>query len=323
MAKILNFSDENLKTQQTFTDKGIDIQIDVYQPSEELVKAVHLAYQLKKPLLIMGEPGCGKTRLAEAVAYQLHEEKMYNHLFVWNIKSTTKAQDGLYQIDMLKRMYDVNIKNENASDIKKYIQYGALANAFMTKPNIDKDKEKLPNILLIDEIDKADIDFPNDLLLELDKKMFVIPELENKEIKAEGNLLIFITSNQEKALPPAFLRRCLYHYIDFPNETQLTNIVLSHYQHLDKEFVEKYITAFENTRENDFDDNDKKPSTSELLDWFNMIQHYQSLRGKDNLSEIEKSFIKELDDFDSDKTKIPYRQLLYKTLESYNKNAKK
>lgn len=309
--KILNFTGTDLKKKQTFTDaKGIERKLDVYVPSNDLIKAVQLAYQVGRPLLIMGEPGCGKTRLAEAVAYELHKNKMYEHFFTWHIKSTTKAQDGLYQFDVLQRMYDANTQTE-VGNMEKYIKYGELAKAFKATPN-----EDMPNILLIDEIDKADIDFPNDLLLELDKKMFVIPELENKEVKAQSNLLIIITSNQEKELPPAFLRRCLYYYIEFPKETKLEEIVLSHYPNLEKEntLFKQAMGKFIQIRE---DIDRKKPSTSELLDWFKMIEYYHSRKGKNDLSEIEKLLVAELEAFEADTNQVPYAQILYKTLESY------
>jgi len=171
--------------------------------------------QLKRPLLIMGEPGCGKTRLAEAVAYELHGEDMEKHYFRWDIKSTTKAKDGIYQYDALGRLYDVNVEDKKAKDIEtNYITYGALAKAFSESQNANG----APNVLLIDEIDKADIDFPNDLLLELENKEYVVRELNDKKVQAKSEALIFVTSNQEKELPPAFLRRCLYHFIEFPDK---------------------------------------------------------------------------------------------------------
>jgi MoxR-like ATPase len=312
MANILNYTGKVLETEKkSFKDKnGIQREIDVYIPSPELTKAVHLAFQVKRPLLIMGEPGCGKTRLAEAVAYELHGEKMYDHFFTWNIKSTTKAQDGIYQVDTLQRMYDANIKG-NIKDIKEYVEYGKLAKAF-TEPS----NENKPNILLIDEIDKADIDFPNDLLLELDKKEFEIKELR-QTVKATSNLLIFITSNEEKELPPAFLRRCLFHFIDFPNKKQLKKIVLAHYQELNEyEHFEKALDKFiEINQEID----DKKPSTSELKDWFEMINFYNTNRDDNELTKQQKMLVKELEQFEENNERIPYKQTLLKTVESRNK----
>jgi MoxR-like ATPase len=312
MAEILDYTGETLKKEKkSFKDKnGIEREIDIYRPSPQLIKAVHLAFQVKRPLLIMGEPGCGKTRLAEAVAYELHGEKMYNHFFTWNIKSTTKAQDGIYQIDTLQRMYDANIKGD-IKDIKEYVEYGKLAKAFTEPSNGDK-----PNILLIDEIDKADIDFPNDLLLELDKKEFEIRELR-KTVKATSNILIFITSNEEKELPPAFLRRCLFHFIDFPDKKELKKIILAHHQKLNEyEHFEKALNKFiEINQEID----DKKPSTSELIDWFKMIDHYNTKRNDKNFTEQEKNLIEELEKFEGNNEMIPYKQILLKTVESRNK----
>ncbi|WP_338793453.1 MoxR family ATPase [Bernardetia sp. MNP-M8] len=307
MKKTLNYTGETLKEKKIPLENGKII--DVYLPSPELIKAVHLAFQVNRPLLIMGEPGCGKTRLAEAVAYELHGEKMYDHFFTWNIKSTTKAQDGIYEVDTLERMYDANVKD--LKKIDKYINYGKLADAFQTEPHNDQ-----PNILLIDEIDKADIDFPNDLLLELDKKEFEVKELE-KTIKATSNILIFITSNEEKELPPAFLRRCLFHFIKFPNKEDLEKIVLAHYGALKeyKHFEKALDTFVELNTEID----DKKPSTSELIDWFKMISYYNSIRDNEGLSDQQKLLIEELEKFEGDNDMIPYSQILLKTVESRNK----
>jgi MoxR-like ATPase len=333
MAQILNFSGNGLTQKQTIKDaKGVEHQLDAYLPAPNLVKAVHLAFQVGRPLLIMGEPGCGKTRLAEAVAYELHKEKMFDyqdkegniqkHFFSWYIKSTTKAQDGIYQFDVLKRMYDVNSEKkllDTPEEIeKRYIQYGELAKAFVSPMNTDKNGNHLPNILLIDEIDKADIDFPNDLLLELDKQVFSIAELDNKEIKAQSKILIFITSNREKELPPAFLRRCLFYYIDFPADKQLTNIVLAHYETL-KEYphFKKALAKFNEVRN---EEGEKKPSTSELLDWFKMIDYYHTRKNQKNLSETELQLIAELESFENDNQKIPYSQILFKTIDGYLKN---
>jgi MoxR-like ATPase len=239
---------------------------------------------------------------------------MYEHFFTWHVKSTTKAKEGLYEFDLLQRMYDLSAKNESV-DMDRYIRYGAMAKAFMAKPNGDK-----PNILLIDEVDKADIDFPNDLLLELDRKMFVIPELEGKEVRAmSGDLLIFITSNQEKELPPAFLRRCLYCYIDFPEKETLEKIASAHCLSLEakdplfQQALQKFIDLRERVA-------DKKPATSELLDWFNMIQRYYGAK-REELSEAEKLLFDELEKFRRDQSTIPYAQILFKTQESFKQYA--
>lgn len=324
MAKTLTYTGEALLQKQSFQNKkDEEVRLDNYLPSEDLIDAVNLAIQLGRPLLLMGEPGCGKTRLAEAVAYELHTNKMQEHLFRWDIKSTTKAKDGIYQYDALKRLYDVNIQSkksdvenikndteasEEERNIEKlihYIEYGSLVNAFSEPQNGDK-----PNILLIDEIDKADIDFPNDLLLELDTKTFVIPELSNEPRKADSEVLIIITSNQEKELPPAFLRRCIFFFIEFPEE-HLAKIVANHIHHVDTETTEKALELFANIREN-LSESDKKPSTSELIDWFKMLEYYTEIKKeKRQKSAAEKRLIAQLDLID--KGKIPFRQLLLKT----------
>ncbi len=310
MKRMLNYTGKDLrKEKKSVNYKGEDKVIDVYLPSDELIKAVHLAFQVNRPLLIMGEPGCGKTRLAEAVAYELHKEKMYDHFFTWNVKSTTKAEDGIYQIDTLQRMYDANVKG-NIKNIEEYIEYGKLADAFTKPSNGDK-----PNILLIDEIDKADIDFPNDLLLELEEKRFEIKET-GETIEATSNLLIFITSNEEKELPPAFLRRCLFHFIEFPSKKQLEKIVLSHYGVL-KEY-KHFQKALDKFVELNTEIDDKKPSTSELIDWFKMIAYYNSIRDKEGLTPQEEMLVNELKKFEDNKDEdsIPYPQVLLKTKES-------
>lgn len=319
MAKILtHYTGSALQKTEKFTNsKGEEVTLEVYLPSDELKDAVNLAMQLKRPLLIMGEPGCGKTRLAEAVAYELHKEKMDEHFFRWNIKSTTKAKEGIYQYDALKRLYDANLKTRtDITKIKNYISYGKLADAF-TKPQ----NGELPNILLIDEIDKADIDFPNDLLIELDEKVFEIPELGEKgQIKATSAVLIFITSNREKELPPAFLRRCLFHYIDFPTPEKLQTIVQKHSNSLDEATIKKALEVFEKIRGN-LGETDKKPDTSELIDWFKMLDYYKKLMiEKPNITdrtENEQRLIAQLDLLDKDK--IPFAAVLLKSKEALNK----
>jgi len=313
MAKILkSYTGEGLKSKQG--------ELDIYIPSGELIEAINLAIFLKLPLLIMGEPGCGKTRVAEAVAFELHGAKWNQHYFRWDIKSTSKAKDGIYQYDALGRLYDINSKI--SKDISKYIKDGKLAKAYTEKQN-----GILPNILLIDEIDKADIDFPNDLLLEIEERKYFIPEL-NKEFTAKSEAIIFITSNRERELPPAFLRRCLYFYINFPSEEQLITIVKARFkdevENTEKdELIGKAINFFLELREKiegEFQENEKKPSTSELLEWFKVINHFfQNSKEENSLDDLQKKQLKIVMLHEKGKLnnkQIPFKQVLLKTLES-------
>lgn len=226
-----------------------------YVASEELMQSVNIAMALKKPLLIKGEPGTGKTMLAEAVAESLGKE-----LIVWNIKSTTKAQDGLYVYDTVQRLYDSQFGGEGVDNIAKYIKLGKLGMAF---------KKEVQVILLIDEIDKADLEFPNDLLWELDKMEFYIPET-GETVKAAIRPVVIITSNAEKELPDAFLRRCIFHYIEFPDQQMMENIVRVHFGALDEALLQQALKAFYAIRATR--GLQKKPSTSELLDWIQALQ---------------------------------------------------
>lgn len=225
-----------------------------YVVSEDLLRIVNISIALQKPLLIKGEPGTGKTMLAEAIS-----EALGKKLIIWNIKSTTKAQDGLYVYDTVQRLYDSQFGGEGVDDIKKYIKLGKLGEAF-------SDKEQV--ILLIDEIDKADLEFPNDLLWELDKMEFYIPET-GETIKAKHRPIVIITSNAEKELPSAFLRRCIFHYISFPDRAQMEEIVRVHFDQLDEALLQQTLEAFYRIRE--MDDIEKKPSTSELVDWIHAL----------------------------------------------------
>lgn len=291
------------------------LQLEAYLPAPELVNAVNLALYLRRPLLLMGDPGCGKTRLAEAVAYELHKEKMPAHFFRWDIKSTTKAQEGIYRINLIQRLYDANLRRANVDlDIRNYLSYGELARAFTEPQHGDA-----PNVLLIDEIDKADIDFPNDLLLELDRREFTIPELGAAgRIPAKSNVVIFITSNREKELPPAFLRRCLYHYIEFPGEAELKRIVSSRFGDAESdEIVGKAVETFVKVREEAMSDSLKVASTSELLDWYSMINHCKMLKAaKTPLAPSEQQLVDQLDAW-LRSGRLPFRQVLLKTYESF------
>ena len=225
-----------------------------YVASLELMNAVNIAIALKKPLLLKGEPGTGKTMLAESIS-----EALDKRLITWSIKSTTKAQEGLYVYDTVQRLYDSQFGEEGVDDIGRYIKLGKLGEAFSAEEQV---------VLLIDEIDKADLEFPNDLLWELDKMEFFINE--TKEIvKAKTRPIVIITSNAEKELPDAFLRRCVFHYIDFPDKAKMREIVDVHYPDIDEALVEQAMNAFYKIRE--LDDIQKKPSTSELIDWIQAL----------------------------------------------------
>ncbi len=227
---------------------------DSYVASRELQLAVNAAVTLERPLLIKGEPGTGKTMLAQALAKSLDTE-----LLQWHIKSTTKAQQGLYEYDAVSRLRDSQLGDESVKDIGNYIVKGKLWEAFTA--------DERP-VLLIDEIDKADIEFPNDLLQELDKMEFFV--YETKEvISAKQRPIVIITSNNEKELPDAFLRRCFFHYISFPDEAEMRQIVDLHYPNIKQELLSVAMETFFGMRE--LPGLKKKPSTSELLDWLKLL----------------------------------------------------
>lgn len=225
-----------------------------YIASHELQLAVNAAITLEKPLLIKGEPGTGKTMLAEELAKSLDA-----NLIQWHIKSTTKAQQGLYEYDAVSRLRDSQLGDEKVHDIGNYIIKGKLWQAF------DAIKR---TILLIDEIDKADIEFPNDLLLELDKMEFFVYETQQL-VKAKQRPIVIITSNNEKELPDAFLRRCFFHYIQFPDADEMRQIVDVHFPDIKKQLLNQALQSFFDLR--DVPGLRKKPSTSELLDWLKLL----------------------------------------------------
>ena len=225
-----------------------------YVATDDLKVAVNAAIVLERPLLVKGEPGTGKTVLAEEVAKALDAP-----LLTWHIKSTTKAQQGLYEYDAVSRLRDSQLGDPRVSDISNYIKRGKLWDAFTS--------EKRP-VLLIDEIDKADIEFPNDLLLELDRMEFHVYET-GETIKAKQRPIIMITSNNEKELPDAFLRRCFFHYIKFPDAETMQQIVDVHYPGIKRELVAAAMESFYEMR--NLPGLKKKPSTSELIDWLKLL----------------------------------------------------
>ena len=225
-----------------------------YVATDDLRLAVNAALTLKRPLLIKGEPGTGKTMLAEEVATSLGMD-----LIQWHIKSTTKAQQGLYEYDAVSRLRDSQLGDEKVKDIRNYIIKGVLWQAFT------QDK---PCVLLIDEIDKADIEFPNDLLREIDRMEFYVYETQ-EWVRAVHKPLVIITSNNEKELPDAFLRRCFFHYIKFPDKATMQSIVDVHYPNLKKDMLSQALDSFFGVRE--LPGLKKKPSTSELIDWLKLL----------------------------------------------------
>ena len=225
-----------------------------YIASKPLMEIVNVAIILGKPLVIKGEPGTGKTLLAHSIAGALEKK-----LVIWNIKSTTKAREGLYVYDTVQRLNDARFKDKDVSDIRQYIKLGKLGQAFTDDVQV---------VLLIDEIDKADIEFPNDLLNELDEMTFHINELDEM-VTAKHRPIVVITSNAEKELPDAFLRRCIFHYIEFPDEEMMERIIYVHFPDIQEKLMREAIKRFYWLRQ--VDGLRKKPSTSELLDWIKAL----------------------------------------------------
>jgi MoxR-like ATPase len=235
-----------------------------YLTNEALEAAVDCALALKRPLLVKGEPGTGKTLLAQAIAESLGLELIH-----WPVKSTTRAQDGLYVYDTVQRLYDARFGDGDVKDIRRYIKLGPLGRAFASSQR---------HVLLIDEVDKADLEFPNDLLHELDRMRFVIPETGDEVVATERPVVI-ITSNNEKELPDAFLRRCVFHFIDFPDAELMKRIIRVHHPKIDDALVDQAVIAFYELRQ--VPRLRKRPTTSELVDWIGVLM--QANVGKERL----------------------------------------
>ncbi|WP_437878441.1 AAA family ATPase [Sorangium sp. So ce513] len=241
---------------------GGDLRVRPYIPSPELVEAVRIAQLLERPLLLKGEPGCGKTRLAGAVAAEL--DLPY---FEWHVKSTSRARDGLYTYDAVGRLRDAQLvaaRLAEPRDDRSYVRFGPLGQAFLAEQ---------PAVVLIDEIDKADIDFPNDLLVELDERRFRIDEIDETKIAKHAPLVV-ITSNDERDLPDAFLRRCVFHYLEFPGEQQLSTIVRAHFPALKQDLLDAATRRFRELRARmaaEKGEGGKRVGTSELLDWVRVL----------------------------------------------------
>ena len=255
---------------------------DTYVTTRELSIAVEAAATLQKPLILKGEPGTGKTLLAYEIAKAMGKE-----LFTWHIKSTTTAQQGLYEYDAVSRLRDSQLGEKDVSDIARYIKRGKLWEAFSSKEQ---------SVLLIDEIDKADIEFPNDLLLELDRMEFYVYETQ-ETIRAKQRPIVIITSNNEKELPDAFLRRCFFHYIRFPDPQTMTQIVRVHFPEVRDTMIDRALTRFYEVRQ--ISQLKKKPSTSELIDWIRLLM---AVKATDE--DLENTRISEED--------FPYRGALLK-----------
>ncbi len=306
------------KITKPYTGKALEngdsaLDLAPYFATTALVKAVNLACFLGRPLLLTGDPGCGKTLLATSIAYEWYKEGYRKYFKPWHVKSTSKAQDGLYTFDALRRLQDAQMAGKELQEPEKYITWRALGDAFRN------DKEDCPFVVLIDEIDKASIDFPNDLLLELEKSEFFVPELgADYKVIAKVKPLVIITSNNEKDLPAAFLRRCVYHHIEPLDEETLAKILKAN--SVSEAVLEAGLKTFLYLRGELLSRGagEKTVSTSELLDWLRFLS-YASTQGEEAtiIAQLEKC--KEAIDNEKPLPALPYFQALLKT-EASQKN---
>lgn len=323
MTTPIRYTGKQLTKPRLLLRNGIPQRLQPYIPSPELVKAVNLAMLLERPLLVMGEPGCGKSLLAKSVAYELYGENMFSHYQEWPVKSTSRARDGLYEFDQVHRLRDATVGDADIRDVQRYIHLGPLGRAFEHSTAPDK-----RTVLLIDEIDKADIDFPNDLLNELERMEFDIPEMKldtaqdkDSTIRAQARPIVIITSNSEKELPDAFLRRCLFHYIQPPGEAVLRDIVTARYYdepEADLKLVDDALTVFVALRKSIQEKVltlGKNISTSEFLDWFEALKYFSEQ--EENPAPFLQPFIAEVEQLNTQGLrKIPFPQILFKNLQT-------
>ncbi len=300
------------KITKTYTGEALEngnkaLDLASYFATPALVKAVNLACFLGRPLLLTGDPGCGKTLLATSIAYEWYEKDYTDYFRAWHVKSTSKAQDGLYTFDALRRLQDAQIASKGLQKPEDYITYRELGDAFRNT------KMDSPFLVLIDEIDKASIDFPNDLLLELDKSTFFVPELgANHQVKAQVQPLVIITSNNEKDLPAAFLRRCIYHHIQPLEKPILTKILKAN--DISDAILDTGLEIFIHLRDNALHKGagNKTVSTSELLDWLRFLS-YSGRQGEETAIQAQLQKCKQAIADKKPLPALPYFQALLKT----------